>query len=434
MFLFLKITLLAYIMPTVLALVLTLLGLNEEVQRRFFLTAPMFNVIVVVFLVWLASLFYLIGSWIYSIGKKLQLCVANEEVEDEALLKAFEEWKERLHIRGKVSLYYNFLLTSPAIIYCGGYQILIPRDIVREDDYDYALAHELMHFKQKDIVWKNIGISTAMLNAANPLLYLMNHKFRDWCEVACDFKVCEAGKELFTRKEYYDHLIAMKERSQEYYLLDGLCCLYEEDKPLTKRFFWMKRNQHDIRKSVVTAVASVAGILLVASMIGSYVVVAKGMLAWENHTHGEDPVNGTELLEGDVEFQEADYEIVSEEEFFDGCEEIYRSRPTLGTNVVNGFTIDPGDIWCVEIPTRKGCYLSINAYLVRNCEVAYQKENGDMVRFYLDASPCWISEIIVEEIDCLYIKYTGEKRTEVEFQIIRNRKVASMDYYKEFLR
>lgn len=65
----------------------------------------------------------------------------------------------------------------------------------------FILEHELMHYKKKDLVFKNIVAFIQCFYWFNPFLFLFSQRFDEDCEIACDQSLMKT-KPHVVRKEY----------------------------------------------------------------------------------------------------------------------------------------------------------------------------------------------------------------------------------------
>ncbi len=69
-------------------------------------------------------------------------------------------------------------LVSPAL--------MLPQDALSEDGLDYALLHELIHYRRRDIWLKALVMLTVSVHWFNPVLWLMVRQVDRDIELACD--------------------------------------------------------------------------------------------------------------------------------------------------------------------------------------------------------------------------------------------------------
>jgi beta-lactamase regulating signal transducer with metallopeptidase domain len=98
-------------------------------------------------------------------------------------LLATSEVKKANHIVG--NLYEGTMVTTPMV-----YGILKPRIVLpvgmEQEDLKYILAHERVHIRRRDNLWRMLGITAACLHWFNPLVWVFLRGFLEDCELACD--------------------------------------------------------------------------------------------------------------------------------------------------------------------------------------------------------------------------------------------------------
>lgn len=64
--------------------------------------------------------------------------------------------------------------------------LMLPQDASSEDGLDYALLHELIHYRRRDIWMKALVILTVSVHWFNPVMWLMVRQVDRDIELACD--------------------------------------------------------------------------------------------------------------------------------------------------------------------------------------------------------------------------------------------------------
>lgn len=64
--------------------------------------------------------------------------------------------------------------------------LMLPQDTSPEDRMDYALLHELIHYRRRDIWLKALVMLTVSMHWFNPVMWLMVHQVDRDIELACD--------------------------------------------------------------------------------------------------------------------------------------------------------------------------------------------------------------------------------------------------------
>ncbi len=117
--------------------------------------------------------------------------------------------KKNIHLRGSDEL------ISPAGMGLFKSYIFLPDYPYSKDELHWVLRHELMHFKNKDILIKFIVMFVKLVHWFNPLVYVMSNRINLDCELCCDESVLD-GCRLKEKKEYALVLIKSIKLSKNY--------------------------------------------------------------------------------------------------------------------------------------------------------------------------------------------------------------------------
>ncbi len=236
------------------------------------------------------------------------LCMENEPLEEQWIWDLCEKWKNRLGIRRDIGLYYNQNVYSPGIVYYDGeYQLLFPRYTLDENTVNIALLHELVHFKHGDIQTKNLGMVVNALYVFNPAVYYLRSQIDDWSEVSCDWTCCQVGAEEFTRREYFQSILALKEKVMAHKHQSTMYCLFENKKLLNFRVDMMaRRKSARPHMSILLISAGTLLFVMLASVLGS----VRGVAWWREETlsfEEQDILGGVQRFEENIYFN--DYKV-----------------------------------------------------------------------------------------------------------------------------
>lgn len=174
----------------------------------------MVNILVVIIGIWLAFVMFVVCRRLYNYTMVCKMCVDSIPIEDEDVLKQIAEWKNVLRIKKKVKVFLNPHISSPALLYHWGYQILLPTYEMTDKEISMVILHELVHLKHNDIFVKNICFVVNMIHGFNPFAKMVKEDVVKWAEVLCDLTTCEIGKDCFTRQEYYYGIIELMKHAK----------------------------------------------------------------------------------------------------------------------------------------------------------------------------------------------------------------------------
>ena len=104
-------------------------------------------------------------------------------------------------VTGEVRLLASPLVQSPMLVGFFRPTILLPSEHLPDSDARYILAHELTHFRRRDL-WKKFLMNMIQcIHWFNPVVYLLSRDFAYWLETSCDEEVV-SSLDYAQRKEY----------------------------------------------------------------------------------------------------------------------------------------------------------------------------------------------------------------------------------------
>ncbi len=174
----------------------------------------MTDVLKVVLCIWLVSVVFMTLRRLYNYILICKLCQDSIPIEDEKILEQIKAWKEELRIRRRIKVSLNSNVSSPAILYHLGYQILLPAYEMTEQEINMAVLHELVHLKHRDVFIKDLCFAVNVIHGFNPISRYIKEHVVKWAEVLCDLTTCEVGKNTFTRQEYYYGIIDLMKNAE----------------------------------------------------------------------------------------------------------------------------------------------------------------------------------------------------------------------------
>lgn len=149
------------------------------------------EVVIAVACVWIGGIcIYAAIDWTRS-RRTRRLVRSALSCEDRELLELFDKCREEAGIRGHVRLMRSGIL-FPALHGLRRPVILLPYDYEQNysaEELRFILLHELMHYKQKDLLLLGLSRALQIAHWINPLVHLAVHKYRDDLEIRCDSRV-----------------------------------------------------------------------------------------------------------------------------------------------------------------------------------------------------------------------------------------------------
>ena len=112
-----------------------------------------------------------------------------------------EEEARLAGIGGEIRLLASPLAQSPLLVGFFCPTILLPSEHLPDGNARFILAHELTHFRRKDLWKKLLFLMVRCAHWFNPIVYLLNRDFSRWLETSCDEQVV-SSLDRDQRKEY----------------------------------------------------------------------------------------------------------------------------------------------------------------------------------------------------------------------------------------
>ncbi len=167
-----------------------------------------FNIYVCLFFIWsaLALVLFVRKITVYQ-GFIQYIKAGNTEVSDIKILNLLSDCQEKLNIKTRVELFHNSLIASPMLIGFFRPRIILPACELDDKELSYIFAHELIHYKQKDMFYKWLIQIVVCTHWFNPFVYLLEKEVNKSCELSCDEKVISILDDT-ARREYGDMLIS----------------------------------------------------------------------------------------------------------------------------------------------------------------------------------------------------------------------------------
>ena len=136
------------------------------------------------------------------------------DIEDNDINCIYKNLLKELNIKKKIELRGSDELISPAGMGLFKSYIFLPDYSYSKSELTWILKHELMHFKNKDILIKFLVLSVRIIYWFNPLVYVMSNRVNLDCELCCDESVIY-NCSFNDKKEYALALIKSIKLSKE---------------------------------------------------------------------------------------------------------------------------------------------------------------------------------------------------------------------------
>ena len=175
-----------------------------------------FNKYVCLFFIWsaLALVLFVRKVTVYQ-GFIQYIKAGNKEVSDIKILNLLSDCEEKLNIKAGVELCQNALINSPIMIGFFRPSIILPAKELGSKELSYIFAHELIHYKRRDMFYKWLIEIAACVHWFNPFVYLLGKEVNRTCELSCDEAVVLILGDK-TKREYGDMLISFVRADNQY--------------------------------------------------------------------------------------------------------------------------------------------------------------------------------------------------------------------------
>ena len=107
-------------------------------------------------------------------------------VRDPDILCAYNSLGDRLHLHSRPRLLFCPGLSVPMLAGPLRPALLLPQNSSMGKELEYALLHELTHFRRRDIWLKALALAAAAVHWFNPFLWLMRRAVERDTELSCD--------------------------------------------------------------------------------------------------------------------------------------------------------------------------------------------------------------------------------------------------------
>src|SRR5665648_307654 len=163
-------------------------------------------------------------------------------ITDEGLMSSLEEMKARLKVRSHIPLVQTSKVTTPSLYGIFRPMLLMPEKVQEKltlDQVTYVFAHELCHFKRKDVLVNCLINALVILHWFNPIIWYMAYKMREDQEVACDaYALSYIGNDK--SNDYGYTLISLLESCTKARHVTGLTSLSGSRSQLKRRVTMLK--------------------------------------------------------------------------------------------------------------------------------------------------------------------------------------------------
>lgn len=210
-------------------------------------------------------------GWIFLTGRQIRVCLFayadsrkwysyNVPEEDEVVLEKLSCVKEKLHIRGRVSLYRNCRVSSPGTYGIFGCHIVLPMQSYSEEQLSVIFYHELMHYKSRDYVYRFLAKVIGIVWNIGPLSDILVEELKEWSEIYCDRRAVDAISGEMNAARYFEMIVELAPAKGDRSYANHICSeLYENQYRLGRRIEFM--NEYGRVKNATRGVMAVAAVV-----------------------------------------------------------------------------------------------------------------------------------------------------------------------------
>ncbi len=306
--------------------------------------------------------------------------------------KIFEEVAYRLGTvkigsRNPLKLQQSYRAKVPYIVGIFRPKVILPVGEYSTEELEFIFMHEIMHYKQKDVLLKRLAVFICVTNFYNPCAWLLLKQIQRWSEYACDYRVCEKTGRL---KEYFHVLMNV---SMGYTFQTQLTSqLVENQHELVGRIKKMKKVYGRKRSRVGVAI-----VLSIAFLFSSMTVGAVTLETAELYMSAEDNTK-IEVTSEEEKIHQYEVFVDNDQNSIIQIVEISEEQTTRAINAVDWvvrnnyrvvgpyFNCEEGDIVTVMFEI-----------LPSNITVKVGIEDVDGTRVYINSSDFVSSDFLIEE-------------------------------------
>ena len=190
--------------------------------------------------------------------KKSYLDLQNQDLED-----LIDTICKEMHLK-KVNFKISDIVSTPMTIGILNKKIIIPKEVLNNEQYEMILRHELFHIKNKDIEYKFLLLVLNCIYWFNPIIYMFANQVNEILELNCDEKVLENQTHKY-RISYAQTLLNQIEISKNKQFKYSIN-FANRRKNIMKRFSNII-DGGETKKCNIATIATVTAVLLIVSIL-----------------------------------------------------------------------------------------------------------------------------------------------------------------------
>lgn len=142
--------------------------------------------------------------------------------------------------------------------------VVLPDEAISERDLGFIMKHEILHCRNKDILWKLLFLVVNIIHWFNPLVWMLRKTAEQDMEIACDEEITFHKTKEY-RQEYSD--VIMSWATKEQYKGSALSTGYVRGVSFLKRRFASIFNSKRKKNGILLVGATCVFIMLVGTVI-----------------------------------------------------------------------------------------------------------------------------------------------------------------------
>ena len=170
-------------------------------------------------------------------------------------------------------------ISSPLMIGLFKPTLLLPKTTMTEEQFDNILAHEMVHFKRKDIWYKWFISIVKCIHWYNPTVYYISKQADIECEISCDLAVVNGMSEE-QETNYINTILTLLAAGNQ--RKAALTTGMTSDKKTLKRRFTMIKNKVKFNKKTLIISLILALVVLCGTVLASGLLNGKILNEYEN--------------------------------------------------------------------------------------------------------------------------------------------------------
>lgn len=170
-------------------------------------------------------------------------------------------------------------ISSPLLLGIFSPTLLLPKTAMTKEQFENVLAHEMTHFKRKDILYKWFVCVVKCIHWFNPVLYYVANQVNVECEISCDIATIDSMNRE-QENSYIDTILALV--TAKNHQMATITTAMAGDKKSLERRFKMIKNRKKVSGRVLVFSVILGIVILVGSVFASGLINGKFVNKYEN--------------------------------------------------------------------------------------------------------------------------------------------------------